>query len=317
MAQSGRKLGIRAALASAIFLGIAPVFGKQAILYGFTPLSVVTYRTLIATFLLFILMLGFRRRYFYIYPLGLAGCFLAGLINGLGSILYYTALSRLDASLGHLLYSFYPLFVAFWLFLDRQKISPVTIFRLTLAVPGVYLLVSYGSKEVDLLGAGLMLCSGLLYALHLLINQRVLYEVPAPTVTFYTLAAMSLTVTTAYISFDLKLPQLAIPWWPVLGLAFFTFFSRLALFLGIKHLGGMQTALLGLGELLVAVVLAQVWLGDRFTMAQWIGVALLVTCLLLVGVDKYHPESRHQHGLLAWLNPPKTSPGDLPWQPHP
>jgi drug/metabolite transporter (DMT)-like permease len=317
MTQSARNFGIRAALTSAVFLGIAPIFGKQAILFGFTPLAVVTFRTLIATLFLFILMLLFKRQFFYIYPLGLAGCILAGLINGLGSILYYSALSRLDASIGHLLYSFYPLFLALWLLLDHQRIHSITIFRLVLAVPGIFLLVNYGSKEVDLLGAGLMFGSGLLYALHLLINQRVLYEVPAPTVTFYTLAAMSITVSIAFACFDLQMPSLAVPWWPIFGMAFFTFFSRLALFLGVKHLGGMQTALLGLGELLVAVVLAHIWLGDRLTIPQWVGTGLLVACLLLLGVDKYYPERRQTSGLLAWLKPPKISPGDIPWQPHP
>jgi len=317
MTQAVRNKGIRAALASALFLGIAPVFGKQAILFGFTPLSVVTYRTLIATFFLLILMLLFKRKFLYIYPLGLAGCMLAGLINGLGSILYYSALSRLDASLGHLLYSFYPLFVALWLLIDRQTISKMTLFRLVLALPGAYLLIAHGESVVDLMGAGLMLGSGLLYALHLLINQRVLYEVPAPTVTFYTLTAMSITVSVAFLGFDRNLPSLMIPWWPILGMAFFTFFSRLALFLGVKHLGGMQTALLGLGELLVAVFLAQIWLGDRLTVPQWIGAILLAVCLLLIGADKHTPDRRHTSGWLAWLNPPKISPGDIPWQSHP
>jgi drug/metabolite transporter (DMT)-like permease len=95
-------------------------------------------------------------------------------------------------------------------------------------------------------------------------------------------------------------------------MAFFTFFSRLALFLGVKHLGGMQTALLGLGELLVAVFLAQVWLGDRLTIQQWVGTILLIACLLLLGVDRYNPEKRRTTGLLAWLSPRKISSGDIP-----
>ena len=47
-----------------------------------------------------------------------------------------------------------------------------------------------------------MLGAAALYALHLPINQRVLYEVPAPTVTLYTLLAMSAVVVPAYLVFD-------------------------------------------------------------------------------------------------------------------
>ncbi len=126
------------------------------------------------------LMAIFQRPFFYIYPVGLVGCLLAGFINGMGSILFYTGLSRIDASIGQLIYSFYPLFLALWLLLDRQPIHLVTALRLALALPGVFLLVSSGEKPVDLWGALMMAGAAILYALHLLINQRILFEVPAP-----------------------------------------------------------------------------------------------------------------------------------------
>ena len=184
----GRSKGIQAALASALFLGLAPIFGKQAMFLGFTPLAVVALRTGIAVLLLVGLMAIFQRPFFYIYPVGLVGCLLAGFFNGVGSILYYSGLNRLDASIGQLIYSFYPLFLALWLLLDRQPIHRVTLFRLTVALPGVYLLISSGQRPVDLVGALMMAGSAIFYALHLLINQRILYEVPAPTVTLYTSA---------------------------------------------------------------------------------------------------------------------------------
>ena len=98
-------MGVRAAVLAAAFLGLAPVFGKQAILFSFSPLAVVGIRTLMAALLLLLIMVLFRRQYLYIYPAGLIGCGLAGLLNGLGSILYYAALGRINASLGQLLYS--------------------------------------------------------------------------------------------------------------------------------------------------------------------------------------------------------------------
>src|SRR5512140_3002979 len=176
MNNTGRAKGIQAALTSAIFLGMAPIFGKQAILLGFTPFAVVFLRTGIALLLLLAVMLIFWRRYFYIYPLGLIGCVVAGATNGLGSVFYYVGLSRVNAGVGQLIYSFYPLFVALWLLLDRQTIRRITLFRLGLAIPGMILLVSTEGGNVDLTGALFMLISALLYALHLIINQRILYE---------------------------------------------------------------------------------------------------------------------------------------------
>jgi drug/metabolite transporter (DMT)-like permease len=310
----GRVKGIQAALSSAIFLGLAPIFGKQAIIIGFSPLAVVALRTGIAVLLLIILMAVFQRPYFYIYPVGLVGCLLAGFINGLGSILYYTGLSRIDASVGQLIYSFYPLFFVLWLLIDRQPIHRITIYRLLLAIPGIVLLVSTGNQPVDLIGAFLMAGSAILYALHLLINQRILYEVPAPTVTLYTLLSMSATVLLAFLIFDRHLPVAGTNMAPVLGLAGITFLSRIALFLGVKHLGGIQTALMGLAELLVTVFTASIWLGETLTAMQWLGAVLLAASLVLVGFDHFTPQKRQTTGLLSWLNPPKIQPTDITWQ---
>jgi drug/metabolite transporter (DMT)-like permease len=311
---NGRQKGIASALISAVFLGLTPIFGKQAMLFGFTPLAVVAIRSGLAVSLLFIFLLLFRRSFFYIYPLGFVGCALAGIVNGLGSILYYSALSRLDASIGQLLYSFYPLFVAIWLFLDRQPLSRMTLIRLILSVPGIFLLVGSSSKPVDLTGAGMMIGAAALYALHLLINQRVLYEVPAPTVTFYTLLAMAVTVITAFLAFHPQLQPVGAIWWPLLSLGVITFISRLTLFLGVKHLGGIQTALLGLGELLITVGLAITWLGEQLNLIQWIGALMLGANLLLAAYDKALPQKRKGKGFLNWLNPPKVHLTDIPLQ---
>ena len=308
-----RSKGVQAALASAIFLGLAPVFGKEAILLGFSPIAVVVLRTGIATLLLVCIMAIFTRQFFFIYPVGLAGCFLAGFFNGLGSVFYYVGLSRVNASVGQLIYSFYPLFVAFWLLVDRQSIQRITIIRLMVAIPGIFLLVSQGQTSVDLIGALCMLVSAILYALHLIINQRILFEVPAQTVTLYTLISMTITVLIAFLLFDRQLPLQSLNPLPVFALAFITFFSRITLFMGVKHLGGMQTAILGLGELLVTVGFAHLWLGERLTLAQWIGAIFLAVSLFLVGFDKHTPEKRRPTGWLSWLNPPQMDTHDITW----
>jgi drug/metabolite transporter (DMT)-like permease len=74
-------------------------------------------------------------------------------------------------------------------------------------------------------------------------------------------------------------------WWAVLGLGIVTGLSRLFMFLGLGRLGGIQTALLGLSELFVTLLVAFVVLGERLTALQWLGGALLITAGLLVRRD--------------------------------
>ncbi len=311
-----RTKGIVAALSSAVFLGMAPVLGRRAILLGAAPLTVVAIRTLLAALLLLLIIAIFKRQYLYIYPAGLLGCLLAGWINGLGSLFYYSALGRIDAGVGQLLYSLYPLFVAFWLFLDKHPPSRLTILRLGLTIPAVYLLTQAGQTAIDPIGVIQMLIGAALYALHLPINQRVLFDMPAPTVTVYTLLAMSAVVAPVlfFAPINVVPPNFDV-WWPIMGLTLVTFLSRLTLFLGVKHIGGMQTAILGLGEVLITIVMAQVWLGETMSAWQWLGTLLLCLSLVLIGAEKPPPKKKSPGGWLSWLSHPSIS-SDLPWNPY-
>ena len=312
-AKSQQRKGINAALLSAFFLGLAPIFGKMAINQNLNPLAVVAFRTLFATILLFAFMAIFNRKYLYIYPVGLVGCMLAGWINGVGSLFYYQALGKIDAGVGQLLYSLYPFFVVFWMMLDHQRPSKLTAVRLIITLPAVFLLLKANGNSVDFIGVIEMLLAAALYALHLPINQRVLMDMPAPTVTLYTLLAMSAIVVPTYLFSGNpgEFPLNTQFWWPLLALTLVTVFSRVTLFLGVKSLGGLQTAILGLSELLVTVFLAQIWLGEHLNNSQWFGAALLGISMLLVAFERPIQQSNRQGGWFSWLSPPPQLPPDL------
>ena len=312
--QQKASTGIAAALGSAFFLGLSPVLGKMAILEGFSPLAVVAVRTSLAALLLLALVILFNRSALYIYPVGLLGCALAGTINGLGSLFYYMALHRLPVSVGQLLYSLYPFFVAMWLTLDKQYPSRLTIFRIVLAGIAVILLTNAPHQAADLAGISMMIIAALLYALHLPINQRVLFEVPAPTVTLYTLLSMSAVVVPAYLLFDRAWPSGAAAPAPLVALTLATFLSRLALFFGIKKIGGMQTALLGLAELLITILFSYYWLHESLNLAQWLGALGLAVSLLLVRAEPQPDEKQSPGGWFSWIRSPAASPKDA-WGP--
>jgi drug/metabolite transporter (DMT)-like permease len=311
-----RGAGIAAALASAVFLGFTPVFGKLAINSGISPLGVVAWRTGLAALLILLVVLAFFRPFLYIFSAGLYGCALAGFINGAGSLLYYLALDHLDAGVGQMVYSFYPFFLALWLTLDGQPLGWLTFVRMLVAALGIVLLTTFNPGGIELVGVVMMLGAAALYALHLPINQRVLYEVPAPTVTLYTLLAMSAVVVPVYLLFDARPSAQAATNWPVIGLTLVTSLARLTLFLGVKRIGGMQTALLGLAELLVAVLLSRLWLQESLSAFQWLGALALAISLVLVRYERPQARPIGEHrGWFAWIRPPEI-PRDAPWGPH-
>ncbi|MBI5290390.1 MAG: DMT family transporter [Chloroflexi bacterium] len=294
--------GVAAALLSAALLGLTPIFGKQALRAGMDPFALVALRTVLAAGILWLVFSVFARRYLFIYPAGLIACAIAGIINGLGSLMFYIGLARLDASVAQLLFSINPLILVLLLRLDGQPISRLTAFRLVLALPAIYLLTSAGEHAGQLPGAALLFGSAFMYALHLAVTQRALRDMPSQTLTLYTVTAMALTVLPSALWIRTPLSQTApVAWWGVAGLTLMTVLSRLSLFVGVKRLGGQQAALLGLSELVVSVAAAILLFGERLTLLQSVGALLLTISVMLVAREKELSVHHISEGWLAWV----------------
>jgi drug/metabolite transporter (DMT)-like permease len=282
-----RVTGIVAALLSTLLAGTAPIFGKLAYQAGVGATTVVAVRTFVAAGLLWLVYLLFFRRVLAIDRGNLLGCIGMGLANGIGSLLYYGGLTRVDASLGHLLYSMYPVWVFIFLSAAGHPISRLAILRLGLAVASVVLLTWQGAGLVEPLGVTLMIGAGALYGFHLVLGQWTLADVDSRTVTLYVLTTMALVVSVPFAAQGFA-PKPIPPdgWTAILLLALFpTTLARLLVFFGLRRLGGVQTALLGIAEPLVAVALAFLFLGERFTTQQWAGAALFAVSVLLIRRD--------------------------------
>jgi drug/metabolite transporter (DMT)-like permease len=181
-----------------------------------------------------------------------------------------------------MVYSLYPFFLVVFLHLDGHRFSGLTQVRMLLAIAAVALLTQAGHGPVDLVGLGLMLAAGVLYALHLAIGQRVSYDMPAQTLTLYSLTAMATVVCAANLLAGWgPIPPAALG--PTTGLALVTLSSRLGMFLGVKRLGSLQTALIGVTEILVTLLLALSLLNEALSPRQWLGAAMLIGSLLLIG----------------------------------
>jgi drug/metabolite transporter (DMT)-like permease len=284
----GRSLGgIVATLLSTLFSGLAPIFGKLAYQAGVDPSTLVAVRTAVAAAFLWLFYLLFWRRYVTISWRNLVGCVGMGIANGVGSLLYYNGLTRVDASLAHLLYSMYPFWVFIFLSAAGHPISRLAIVRLGLALLSVFLLTWQGTGLIDPLGVTLMLGAGALYGWHLVLGQWTLADVDSRTVTLYGLTTMAIVVGTVYLVQGRPVEPISTQGWiAILLLAVFpTALARLLVFAGLRRLGGVQTSLLGVAELLVAVAAAFLVLGESFTLQQWLGSGVLVVSVLLIARD--------------------------------
>lgn len=293
--------GISAALLTPALLGMAPIFGKMAIQAGADPFSVAAIRTVIAAGLLWIVYALFFRRYIYIYPAGLLGCIVVGALNAIGSLFFYSGLGRLDASLSQLLNGMYLIFAVILARVGGERPDRHTLGRVTLAFIGLTLITGFSGAAPDWLGVGLMLGSALMFAGTMIFSQYVLFEMPSQTAALYILTTMAIVVSAVWGGVGMPLPpgafELAI--FPLFLLGISTAGSRLAMFASVRAFGSLRTAIVAALEIVVALVLAYIFLGDRLAPAQTIGSALLIASLLLVRPRDLKPNRLNLNNMLV------------------
>ena len=281
---SDAQRGIAAAILTPVFLGMAPVLGKMALKSGADPFTVAAVRTALVAILLWTIYLIFWRRFIFIYPAGLIACFAIGFTNGIGSLFYYSGLDRLDASVAQLLNATYVIFVVLLTRIAGTRIRARTVLRVLVALFGVFLITGGLTGDATWLGVGLMLGNALLFAGTVVMSQRILFEMPPPTVTLYVMTAMATVVVIARgVASPTEITVSTDAGWAIIALAITTALSRISLFTGIKGVGSLQAALTAIGEGAVAASLAFLLLDESLNTIQWLGVGALVASLFIPG----------------------------------
>ncbi|MFZ4813044.1 MAG: DMT family transporter [Phototrophicaceae bacterium] len=293
--------GVIAALLTPTFLGLAPIFGKLANQAGAAPFTVAAIRTLIAAAVLWVAFALFARRYLFIYPAGLTGCIIIGLVNGIGSLFFYSGLSLLDASLTQLINGSYLIFALFITRLDGERINRRVMVRVALAMLGLIIITGAQADRINWLGVGFMLANALMFAGTVILSQYVLFEMPSPTAALYIVTTMAVVVTMAWIPNAEPFPpgQWAAILTPIFWLGITTALARLTLFAGVKFMGSLQTAITALAEIGVSLLLAFLILGETLLPQQWVGVVILAISLLLIRQEDLSQRGFNPNALLV------------------
>jgi DME family drug/metabolite transporter len=302
---NARRNGLIAAWLTPLLMGLAPILGKGAYRVGVDPFTLAALRTLFAALLLWALCGLAFRQYLFIFPAGLFGTALVGITNGIGSLLFYNGLLLLDASVAQLLFMLYVIFGMLLTRLYGHAISRLNLLRAGMATLAVYLLTGGLGGHVDLLGVGLVVGGAFMYALHVLLSQRVMYEMPAPTMALYAMTFMGLTLGVTQLVYGYYInpaghtPVNLTGWGLIGGLAVVTGLSRITLFAGVKNLGGLAAILLNVAEVAVTLIAALALLGEYMSPAQWMGASVMLLSMALSYFDA-HPRD---HKIIRRLAP--------------
>jgi drug/metabolite transporter (DMT)-like permease len=272
---------VLAILASLSFSFAAPI-ARGVISAGLDPTTLVTIRLVLATVLMGVTMLVMARRHLQMDRRGPVITAIAGVMNGLGMMLMFWALARVDASMASMLLSLLPLVVLTMLALRGERFTHRHTVRLGLGLAGVYLLIGPGGN-VDRIGIALLLIAICCFAIHMSLLQWYLRPYDARTVTLYISAAMACVVSITWLAQGAHWQNPGLwEWLMVLFLVVVsTYLSRLLMVAAINHIGSGQMALLTPLETLLTIIWSLLFLGERLTPWQWVGGALILSSALL------------------------------------
>lgn len=205
--------------------------------------------------------------------------FLGGVLYIVQSFAYLDSLRFIPASLSVLLYHIYPAIVALIaIFFLKDKITPKMLFCLITSFIGLVVILQPSSYlALNFYGIFLSLVGALFYGLYVIFSKNLAQKFSSIVCSFYVCLFASLAIL-CYIVIDL--PNLqnikANGILALLGLTFVsTLFPMIAYFLGMSKIGVTKTAILGMIEPLVGVLLSLWILGESLTLIQCLGACLI------------------------------------------
>ena len=276
-------------LLSAAAFGTLGIFGKLASEAGANTATTLLVRFLLAG-LVFALVLRVGGRWGALRRMPrrvvLTGLGLGAFGYSLQSALFFAAIDRLDVSTVALILYTYPAFVTVAaIALGRAQASLRAAVALSVASSGLVLvLLAGGSGGFEVVGALLALGASLTYTTYILVSDSVIGEVDPFALAFLVLTGASASFALGGLatgSLDLALTGEA--WlWLVLIALISTVVAVSAFFAGLRRVGPSEAAILSTFEPPVTVVLAFLILGERLTVPQLAGGALVLAAVVML-----------------------------------
>lgn len=273
-ASEARGLGL--VVLSTLAYGVQPIFGKIAYAAGVEPLSLLAWRYLIASALLSLIESGPRPPLRERLRLWAIGSIFVG-----NSVAYFMALRLLPASVNELLMFTYPVLVALLAALIgverltwRSLLAALAAFAGCALTTGGFRL----SAGLPALGVAWALAAAVIYAGYVVLSSRFGGGASARTLVLHlTQAAALICCVVALAGPGLALPLAPRAWISVAAIAVVsTVVAMIAFLAGMAIVGPSRASVLSSLEVLVALVLAFLLLGERLTLPQWAGAALIV-----------------------------------------
>lgn len=293
-----RRWGFALVLASASGFASLAVFGKQAYDAGFDVPELLAVRFTMATPVLMAVALLSGRSLRLPRPALLRVLGMGALGYAVQATLFFSALSRISASLTGLLLYLYPALVTVGaVLLGRHRATRLTVVGLTLALGGTALIVGLPAGRVDALGVALGLAAAVWYSGYILVGEHLLADAevdPLVTAAYVSLgAALSFVVVGGGVLRQLDFDGISSDGWRALvGIALLaTALAIATFFAGMARIGSTWASITSSWEPVCTVILSVLILDDRLTVGMVVGGACVVVGAIVLPLVGERPKA--------------------------
>lgn len=218
---------------------------------------------------------------------------LLGLLYALSAEFLFLAYDYLSPGIASTIFFSYPIIVALVLILFyKEKLTLPTLLSLLLVVAGVGVLSIKKGEALNYIGLGISLLGALVYALYILIVNKVRIESSVVKISFYSMLFSSLYFLVKSL---LLRESITISSWALAGdLTLFaiitTSLSLVTLVYAVRYIGSTPTAIMGAFEPIVAVLISVGLFGEQLTPSLVIGGMVIITGVLIDILFRKHPK---------------------------
>ena len=216
-----------------------------------------------------------------------------GLLNGLAYLIQYIGMRYATASKSSLLVNLSAVWVAVlsWLIL-RERFSKKKLSGIVLGLVGVFLITTNLNllelAQGTILGDGVVLLSGVLWSFFIVYNKRIVAAHDALQLMPWIFVATTLPLAPfILVPSNFSLLNLSIEGWMiVVYTSVFCWLIPYYLWLkGLKHISPATSTVILLIEVVVAITLSFLFLGETFTTISGIGASLIFLAIILVSLN--------------------------------
>ena len=285
--------GYLCAFISAFTYGLIPLFmipiKKEE---SFSVDATLFYRFLIASGAIVFVLFYQKERLRISFREGLIMSLL-GILYALSAEFLFLAYDYLSPGIASTIFFSYPIIVALVLILFyKEKLTLPTLLSLLLVVAGVGVLSIKKGEALNYIGLGISLLGALVYALYILIVNKVRIESSGVKISFYSMLFSSLYFLVKSL---LLRESISISSWALAGdLTLFaiitTSLSLVTLVYAVRYIGSTPTAIMGAFEPIVAVLISVGLFGEQLTPSLVIGGMVIITGVLIDILFRKHPK---------------------------